>query len=299
METRSKFATTIEPGLFALAREEFKRAPETWRNYLTVKGSDRAYEESAYISGYGYCFEKPEGTAVPLDDRIQGPTKRWVMKTYALGTRITWEAQDDDLYSVMRQAMKDMSVSAVATRHVLAVRPIMTGTVTTYHTGGDGLALFVTNHTRLDGGTWSNTTTAASPTEATVTAAVQNFEAIRDNRGKNYDQKAQAIVCGPSLEFKFAKLLGSNLEPDTANNAINALPNRRKLKLYVDKEITDARWVVMGEKDPDTGFIFFDRTKPRMKRTEDPDTGDYKYSMMMRFSVEANEPRQMYLIPAS
>lgn len=297
-ETRARFNKVIVPGLFAMAREQFKRYDETWKKVVTVKGSKRAYEESAYMSGLGYFFEKPEGQAIDFDARIQGPSKKWVHTTYALALRITDEAIEDDLYSVMRSGTKDMAVSAQATRHILGIRPFMTGNATTYHTAGDGLTLFATNHVLLNGGTYSNlAAAAATPTEAAVTAAVRNFENITDHRGKRYSQKARGILSGPYWEFTLSKILGSTLEPDTANNAINALIKQRKLALHIDGEITDDRWFVFGEKDPDTGIIAFERRKPTMRRAGDPDTGDAKFYSSFRFSIEGNDPRQYYMTP--
>jgi hypothetical protein len=285
------------PGLFAVSKEAFKRYPEEWKVFYALRTSKRAYEESAYTSGFSYLIQKPEGNPYSYDARIQGPTKRWVHDTWALGCRITQEAIEDELYGVMKTAMKDLGVSAAATRHLLATRLIMNGENTTYHTAGDGKAIFATDHVKLGGGTWSNKGTAADPTEATLTAAIKAFENITDHRGKKYDQRAKVVWCGPEQEFAFSKLLFSTLEPDTNYNAINAVPKRRKLRLVIDHEITDGRWGLMGNKDSDVGCIWFDRIKPSLSRAGDPDTGDAKFFIRGRWSNEANDPRQIYMVP--
>jgi len=299
MESRAKFNKYYVPGLFAVAKEAFRRYPDEWKKWMTTRTSQQAYEESGYVSGFGFLKQKPEGTPVNYDERIQGPTKRWVHDTWALGARISQEAIEDVLYGIMKTITKDLGVSAAATRHLLATRMLMTGDVTTYHTAGDGLALFSGGHLRLDGGTWSNLAVAATPTEASLAAAIQNFENITDHRGKRYDQKAKAIICGPVWEFRFEKLLGSEYEPETANNAVNAVKRRRKLDLIIDHEITDNRWFIMGDKDSDIGFIWFDRIKPSISRHGDPDTGDAKFIIRQRHSCECNDPRSMYMIPGA
>ena len=299
-EARSRFNKIMVPGLFAVAKENYKRYPETWKEFWSTRTSKRAYEESGYISGFGYLQTKPEGTPVNYDARIQGPVKRWVHDGYALGCRITHEAIEDELYGVMKGAMKDLSISAAATRHMDAMKPIMNGTTDTFNTAGDGLALFSQVHTRLDGGTWSNlAAAAAAPTTASVEAAVKNFENIRDHRGKQYNQKAMVVWCGPQYEFTMAKILESTKVAENANNADNTLKTRRSLKLVIEPEITDARWGVMGEKDSDIGLIWFDREKPRVTRHGDPDTGDTKFIIYGRWSNECNDPRQIYMVPAT
>jgi phage major head subunit gpT-like protein len=297
-ESRSRFETVTAPGLFAVASEEFKRYPETWKEFFSVRTSSKAYEESGYISGFGYAFEKPEGTAIQYDARIQGPVKRWVHKTFALACRVTEEAIEDDDIGIMKRVTKDLATSMKATRHILGIRMIMNGTATTYHAAGDALAIFSASHVALGGGTWSNLGDAADPSEASLEAAIKNFEAITDHRGKKYDQKPTAVWCGPTWEFKLAKLLGSEYEPESNNNAINAVGKRRKLKLIIDPEITDGRWGLMGNKVEDIGLIWFDRKKPTMSKHGDPDTGDAKFMIRERHSVECNDPRQIYCIPA-
>ena len=298
-EARSNFNKYVVPGLFAVAKEGFKRHDETWKNFYATRTSSKAYEESSYMSGFGHLAEKKEGTKVSYDARIQGPVKRWAHKSWALGVRITHEAIEDTLYGVMKSIMKDLGVSAAATRHYEAIKLIMNGYATTYNTAGDGLALFSDSHVRLDGSTWSNTTTAADPTTATVEAAVKNFENIVDHRGKRYDQKAKAIYCGPTHEFTMAQILESTNVAENANNGKNTLKTRRNLKLIVEPEITDGRWGVMGEKDEDVGLIWFDREKPSVTRHGDPETGDTIYIIYGRWSNECNDPRFIYGIPAS
>jgi len=295
-EARSRFNNYIAPGLFAVAKENFKRYPETWKELFSLRTSTLAYEESGYVSGFGFLVQKPEGTPYSYDARIQGPVKRWVHDTWALGARITEEAIEDVMYGIMKTAMKDLGVSGQATRHLLAMRMIMNGTATTYHAAGDALAIFSASHVRLGGGTWSNLFDAADPTEASLEAAIRNFELITDHRGKKYDQKAEYVWAGPTHEFKLEKLLGSEYEPETNNNAVNAVRRRRKLKVVIDPEITDGRWGVGGRKDEDVGLIWFDRVKPQIQRYGDPDTGDAKFMIRMRNSNEANDPRQIAMV---
>jgi phage major head subunit gpT-like protein len=299
-EARSNFNNNYVPGLFAVAQEAYKRHSETWKKVYTVRSSSKAYEESSYVSGFGYMAAKPEGTGFTFDERIQGHKKTWNHKTYALACRITEEAIEDDQYGVMAQAMKGLGVSAAATRHLLAIRMLMNAENTDFHTAGDGLCICSDSHVRLDGSTWSNVAAAAAaPTTASVEAAVKNFEAIVDHRGKRYDQKAKSIICGPTHEFTMAKILESVKVAENANNADNTLKSRRSLTLEIEPEITDDRWFVQGEKDPDIGLIWFDRKKPVSRRHGDPDTGDSIFSIYTRFSNERNDPRQIYMVPAA
>lgn len=298
-ENRTRFNKFYVPGLFAATSESFKRHTPTWKDYYTVRSTKKAYEESTFMSGLGYLFEKPEGTPFTDDERIQGFSKVWNMKAFAMSLKMTHEQIEDDMYNVMKQGSRDLGISAAASIHLLAVRPLMNATATTYHTCGDGKAWCVSDHTRLDGSTWSNVMSAASPTTASVQAAVKNFEAIVDHRGKSYDQQAKMIVCGPTHEFTMATILESVLIAETANNGSNTLRSRRSLKLKIEPLITDGRWFVKGDKNPDNGMIHFDREKPIVQRHGNPDTGDTIFTIYTRFSNECNEAREIYMVPAT
>lgn len=298
-EARSTFNNYIQKVLFAVGLDTFKNIKPTWKEWMSMRTSTDSYEESGYISGFNHLVLKPEGTAFSDDARIQGPIKRWVHDTWAISARISQEAIEDMKWGIMKNIGAGLAKSAVATLHTEAAKMLMTGTATTYHTAGDKLALFSASHVSLGGGTWSNLGSAAAPTETSLGAAIQNFEAIKDHRGKMYENTAKRIVCGRSLEFKFEKLLGSEYEPETANNAVNAVRRRRKLSITIDPYITDNRWFVCGEKDPDIGFIHFDRIKPSMSRHGDPDTGDAIFVIRTRFSNGCNDPRSMYMVQSA
>lgn len=297
-EARSHFNSYIHKMLFAVAVKRFRNEPQEWKKWITMRTSKEAYEEAGYISGFGQLVHKPEGQNYTTDARIQGPTKKWVHSTFGLAARISEEAIEDVKHGIMKQIGAQLSMSAISTLHTQATRMLMTGSATTYHTQGDGsTALFSQSQPRLDGGTWSNLGDAAALTEASLSAAIQNFEAIADHRGLNYYSKAKTLICGRENEFTAHKLVKSAYEPGTANNAVNAVGKLRPLEITIDPEITDGRWFIMGEKDSDVGFIHFDRVKPTMSRHGDPETGDALFYIRTRFSNECNDPRSMYMVP--
>lgn len=299
-ETRSRLSVLNTPGLFAVAnaRAGFKRYSPTWQQYYTMRTTKKAYEESAYVSGFSFLKSKPEGTAFQDDARIQGPTKRWIPAPYGLLSRVTREAKHNDLYGIIKTASQDLGVSAAATRHYLGTRLLMDAFAGTYHTAGDSQVLCYASHTRLGGGTWSNVGSAADPSQAAIQAAIIAFEAITDHRGLKYDQKATGIVCGPAWEFQIAKILGSEMEAENNTNAKNTLKTRRKLTLTVDPEITDNRWFLTGEKNADVGLIWFDSVKPEVSYHDDPLTQDTMITIYMNCANEVNDPRSLYGVPA-
>jgi hypothetical protein len=272
--------------------DSFKRQAEDWRSIVTVKKSDAAYEEIAFMSGLGLAIEKPEGQAISYDARIQGPSKKWVHKTYALGVRITEEAIDDDLYDKMEGVMKELGSSMAETVNVQVFDLFNSGG--SVQTTADGHYVFLATHHRLDGSTYSNLYTAASLSLDSIQDDIAAYEALRDHRGKivNRTGSVKTIVANPALEWKLAEIFGSTMNPETSDNAINALKKQRGGLGFITTPYitsTTARFYI-GEKDPVRGPIFFNRRAVRFAREGDFETGDALFKADVRFSIEVCDP---------
>lgn len=293
-ETRSRFNKVITPGLFMIAVSNFKRYGEPWRQLFTVKKSKRAYEEIGYMSGLGALVEKPEGTGVTYDARIQGPTKKWVHKTWALGVRIAQETIDDDLYNVMEGVAAELGKSAAETVNIIAFDILNS----TSRTSADGQTVFSASHVRLDGSTYSNLCSAAALSLDSLEDDIAAYEALKDHRGKVINRKGscRVVVANSDLEWDLAKLFHSTDNPETANRAINEFRNARpKLTYYTTPYITDtnARYYI-GEKDPARGPIYFTRQPAVFAREGDFDTGDALFKVTLRNSIEVADPMNLF-----
>ena len=289
---RSQFNKAVVPGLFSFMSSSFTENSPFWKQLVTTKPSRRSYEESAYYAGLGLLPEKPEGEPIKYDDFIQGPTKRWVHKTQALGVRITEEMIEDSLYPDIPTEMSDMTKelgrSARETIEIL-VHDAYNGTT---KTSGDGLAIFSDSHTKLGGGTWSNLLTPAADLSATsLRLAIQNFENTTDDRNKQQVQRPQTLMVSTGDEWKARELLNSAYDPESAQNAVNPLQSRN-LTLLVNPYLTDTdAWFLMGEKNP---LITFMRRKVRFAKDGDFETGDAKFKTSFRLSTEVNYPMGLY-----
>jgi len=289
---RSTFNKTIAPGLFAFSVDGFKELPEIWRSLCDVKTSKRAYEESAFYSGFGYVPEKPEGTPITYDEMIQGPTQRWTAKTFGLGARITEEAIEDDLYDVFQDTSSELGRSARETLNVLVHDIWNNGTATTYHTAGDDLAIFSNIHVALGGGTWSNLLTpGADLSSSSLQAAIDALETTKDGRQKYQGIKAASLVVPTGLAWKAKELLNSGYSPENANNSVNTI-KERNLKLITSPYLSDADgWGLIADKNPLISFI---RRKVTFAKDGDFNTGDYLQKVTFRFSTEVNNPLGLY-----
>jgi len=94
------------------------------------------------------------------------------------------------------------------------------------YAGGDGKALFATDHPLVSGGTNSNTpATAADLNETSLENAVIQIAAWTDERGLLIAAKPKKLIVPPALQFVATRLLETELRVGTADNDINAIKN--------------------------------------------------------------------------
>jgi phage major head subunit gpT-like protein len=294
---RAQFSKSVVPGLFSFMNSALARRPKYYDRVATVKTSKKAYEENAYYAGLGLFTEKPEGEGISYDDFIQGPTKRWVHRTYGLGVRFTEELIEDSLYPDVPSEFGDMSKElgnvAAETMEVLIHDMYNSGTVTTNHTAGDGLAVFSTSHLSLNSATWKNRSSSDAALSATsLKQGFLDFENTLSDRGIQQVQRPKTLLVPPALEFTARELLQSTYTPEDNNNSINALQSRN-LELVVDPYLTSSTaWFLIGDSNPITVFM---RRAPKFAQDGDFETGDAKFKGTFRMSVEVNKPIGIYM----
>jgi len=299
---RSTFNKAVVPGLFAFMIQGYKPTSleDDWRKVVSVRSSKRAYEEAAYAGGLGIFPHKPEGEAITYDEILQGPTKKWVHKTYSLGIKLTEELIEDSLYpdipTQMRSLTEELGKAARETKALLIWDMFNNITATTNHTGADSLALVSASHTYITGGTWSNLLSPAADLSATsLQTAIDNFEQIKDESDRYQNIKARYIIVNPANAWKAKEILQSGYDPESANNAINTL-KERNLQLIVTPYYTDtdAFTLVAEPANRMSGLIAFDRRKLAFAKDGDFETGDAKFKGSFRFSIECSHSGNLY-----
>lgn len=309
MWTRARFNAEYVPGLFALALDSYeeKRKQSMWMDLVNVKSSSKKKEENVERSGLGMPTLKGEGVGVSYDTPIGSSKQTWIHDVYALATRISEEAIEDNLYELgrpgggdeLKELAKDLGVSMEENLEVLVARMLNSGTATTYHATRGGLALYSASHVRLDSSTYSNYATSSDLTYETFWAAVVAAENQYDHRQKRIVKKVKNLWVPPAMEYKAIEVLKSSERPDTSERAISAIAasgrNRIAVKSWPYLTDTDAWHLQLDGR----GMTFFWRRKTRFAREKDFQTGDMMMKADQRFSVEIDDPKGWYgVVPA-
>jgi phage major head subunit gpT-like protein len=177
------------------------------------------------------------------------------------------------------------------TKQVKAASILNNGFNSAYQ-GGDGSALFATNHTLVNGATNSNTfSTQADLNETSLEAAVIQIAAWTDERGLLIAAKPRKLVVPPGLMFVAKRLLDTELRVGTTDNDINALkamgsvPEGYKINHF----LTDSNaWFLLT--DVPNGLKHFVRTPLAQSMDGDFDTGNVRYKARERYSFGWSDP---------
>jgi len=302
MWTRGRFNEEYLPGLFMVAVDSYekKRASSMWKDLCTVKTSAKSKEEDVLRSGLSTLRQKGEGASITYDTQIAGPKQTWAHLVRALGVRITEEAIEDNLYELrgggegnLKELFYDLGEAAEETIESEIAKFFNSGTATTYHDTRFSKALIASDHTRLDGTSYSNYSTSSDLTYTTFWAAVVAAENQYNHRQHRITHKVTKLWVPPDLERKGLEILKSTDRPDTANRAANAfIKSGRSVQLMVWPHMTDTdMWVLQKE---GRGIVFFWRRKTRFARDKDFQTGDIMVKVDQRWSAEIADEQCFY-----
>lgn len=250
--------------------------------------SDRAWEERHRVTGFGIARLKNEGAPISYDDPLMGPSKRVIHDTYALAFQVTDEMLADDQYDVIQSFPRELARSMQASVELAAIVPLNTGFSST--TTADGVAFFSASHPIQDASAGEITTSTQSnllspAAELSVTAlqdALILYENQVNERGLRIAISPDTLYIPSQLQFTAAKILQSQFDPDSGENAINPIYNR--LRPVVLHRLTDTTNWFLGSKE-NNEYCFYWRMRPKMESTDDFDTGSAKFKVTSRFSV--------------
>jgi phage major head subunit gpT-like protein len=277
------------PALRAVTMNQFSRYPDEYSQIFNVEDSERSIEQFTEVAGFGTLDEIAEGEPIHYDDPIQAFDKTYTHRKFGKGYKVTQEAIDDDKFRIIKNLAGELGKSAKETIEIEAALIFNRGFNSSY-TGPDGKVLFATDHPNVGGGSQSNRPTVAVDLDIPgLESALSTFRGWTDHRGKKVRVVPTKLVVPGALEFTAARILGGDMQSDTANNTINAFKKRSGMKSFNDWMVwnyltDDDAWFVMAEKS-DLAIRFFWRKRFATVSDRDFDSDSVKTAGRMRFSV--------------
>lgn len=285
------------PGMHAFFGATYKEYNEEYRDLFSIETSSKNYEEDTKLTGFGLAPIKSEGGATSYDSETQGYTKRYSHNAYSLGYIVTREEMDDNLYEIVsKRRIKRLAYSMRQTKETVAAN-VYNRAFNSSYTGGDGKELLATDHPSLNGTFQNELTTAADFSEAALEDMIILISQAKNERGLTINLRPTKLIYPTQLQFDVQRVLKSELTPDSANNAVNAV-RMVALKPVLNHYLTDADAWFVGTDCPN-GLTMFERKSMEFTTDNDFDTDNAKAKAYMRFSVGWTDPLGLFGSPGA
>ena len=296
MATRANIKNILTPVLREVFFTKYDDYPEMYSKFFKLDTSKKNEEEDQTVSGLGVMNVKSESTPISYDDIEEAYKTTYTHATYGLGFRASREAVEDEQYPVLKKAAAGLARSARQTIEIRAAGTYNNGFNIAFP-GADAQPLLSDVHPLVGGGTYNNELAVAADLSVTsLQLAIQQMMLTPDDRGLLLMLKPYLLVVPTQLMWTAEEILGSNLRPDGASNAINALTNRGITPVVYPYLTNPKAWFLL---DRDHAINFFWRRRPDFESDNDFDTEDYKWKGTMRFSNGWSDWRGIFGSPGT
>ncbi len=288
------------PGLNAVWGRDYVEHPVEYTDLFDIETSDKNYEEDVELTGFGLAPIKPQGQAIAYDTESQSTVTRYTHIAYGLGFIITREEMDDNLYEKKGVTRTQaLAFSFRQTKENVAAN-VYNRAFNSSYTGGDGKELLATDHPSLAGNQSNELATPADLSEASLEDLCIQIMNATNSKGLRIALQPRSLIVPPALAFEATRILKSQLQNDTANNAINAM---RSMGLFpegikVNHYLTDTDAFFIRTNVPQ-GMKMFQRVAAEFAQDGDFDTSNLKYKGYERYSVGWTDWRGLYGSPGA
>lgn len=292
----TNFSELLDPGLKKIYGDAYQDYPEQYSAIFGVENSTKNKEETLSMTGFGLVPTKAQGQGITYDDAFQGYKGTLTHSTYGMGFIVTREMFEDDQYNKINGLPKALARSV---RHTIETHAanVLNRAFNSSYTGADAKELCATDHPLIAGGTFKNElTTAADLSMTSFEQALIDIGDLVDDRGLLVAAKGKKLVIPSELTWTAKQLLGSDKDPETANNAIN--PANGMMDFSVNNFLTDPdAWFITT--DVPNGLVFYWRRRPEFTKDNDFDSENAKWKTTFRCSMGWDDPRGIFGSPGA
>lgn len=272
--------------------DEMKGTP-IWEQcgYRVTSTTDNYIDDQEY-AGTGTMPVKAQGAMMAIDSIQEGYSKRYNMDTFALRMIVSEEALSDCKYDKAIDGARHIANSAKWTQEYEGANTFIRAFNSTF-VGSDSVSLCSSAHLLPKGGTFANQfSTPLSLSETALEQMSINMTKLPSSNGLIRGYKIKKLVIPEDLKFRAMRILKSEQQNDTANNAVNVLKGMG-IEVVSNPYFTSATnwWTVS---DAPNGLRWVWREKPKFREHNTEDTLTATYSGYMRFAYGWTDPRGVY-----
>lgn len=283
----------LQEGLNTVFGLAYKEHSDEYREIFDIETSKKKYEEDVIMAGFGAAQTKNEGAPVAFDNGQESWVARYHHITVALAFSLTKEAEEDGLYgSLGKKYSQALATSMKYTKELHGANVLNNGFSASF-TGGDGKALYATDHPLTGGGTYSNKlTTAADLSETSLEDALIAIDGFVNERGIPIQAMAKKLVVPRQLRYIACRILKSEYKTSSADNDVNAIYQLDAVKegYSINHYLTDAdAWFI--KTDIKDGLKHFVRKSLERGLEGEFETDNLRYKSRERYSFGWTDPR--------
>lgn len=294
--TSGAFPKALRPGVFAFTQMNYNEHKPYFPLMFSTQTSTQGYEELVSGNTFGLMPVKDENGQISYATESQGNVTRSTHVVYAMGYAITFEEAKDGKYeAVGKRRGARLANSARRTKDTVGAN-VFNRAFNSSYTFGDGKELCATDHPSLNGDWQNELTVAVDLSEQGIEDICVLIRKATDNVGNKANIKPKRLVYAPDEAFNATRILQSEKQNDTANNAINALKSKGAIPEHLDNPyLTDAdAWFVLTDIDAMDGLIHFENTPFSTGVDNDGDTLNEKHFGYERYSFTCGDARAVF-----
>ena len=285
------FGYLLDPGLRKIFMDENALPEGQTDNLFGMEKSNKSVEYDLGIGGMG-DLEEFDGN-IPYDDFKQQYRVSYSHKEWVKGIKIERKLVDDDLYSIINKRPAQLALTAKRTREKHGSSVFNNAFNTSVFSGGDGLALCDSSHTRV-GTTTTNSNAGSTALSATAVEAVRlAMRALTDETDNLLISRVDTLLVPPALEEQVWEIVNATGKMDTSDNNPNF--NKGKYKIIVWDYLTDSNnWFMIDSKMAKMFCKWFNRVPTEFNKDKDFDTYISKWSVYTRYSYGFSDWTWLY-----
>lgn len=291
----SNFASNLIAGYIKKRVDGMPVINKQWESCGFEKlSSEKAYEVDALDDSLTFATIKPEGTNIEYESAQERYFTQYTHTTWANGFQISEEAMEDGKeMDIAGKYTPQLTQSYFNSQEVVGANIFNTAYTTN---GSDGVPLLSASHPILGGSTLSNTLAApAILSQASLEQLLINIQLIKNYNGITMALKGLKLVISPTLKFEAERILGSILQSNNANNAVNAL---KSLGMLPEGVVTNTYITSPSQffiiTDAPNGLKYYERRAPTIKQDTAFDAEVMKYKISGRYSFGYTDWRGVF-----
>jgi len=264
IHSTNTFPSALMPGKYSYALQKIYQDTDFyWKKIFSVKKSRLKTEYGVVANTFGLAQPYTEGGKITYQSQSEGATISVQHTTYASGYIYTMEEDYFMVPEAKKELINSMSTDLLRafgrTKEVVHMN-ILNRAFNTSYNYGDTTSLVSTSHTTNYGNQSNRLAVDADISETSLENLIIQIQQAQDNVGNQIGLMPRALVVPPSLMMEAERIVGSQLQNDTANNAINVIKAKRYVQeILVSPYLTDTdAFFLTTDVSEGKGFVHFD-----------------------------------------